>query len=173
MKGWIITAAAVIIAVSAAVFYYVYHSAAASQTEWHEEAMEYAVNQGLITQIEDTRYYYGRSAYSIFSGENESGEAVYVWVEQRTDISGAEEDEEWEPRTAVRARNEGISRSEAEEIAVRELELSEFKQVRLGMVGETPVYEIVYIDQEDRYSFYYLSYDDGSYIRHYQLRRDR
>ncbi|PYZ98387.1 hypothetical protein CR205_07275 [Alteribacter lacisalsi] len=179
MRGWILAGTAVLGLVTAVSLYLLYQSAASSQITGSDQAKAYALAEGYLTEVERADYYYGRRAYTVLSGEDQNGEAAYVWIEQQAEANEDEEDdaensaEDWEPRVVVRTQDEGISREEAEEIASRELEIQEWKQVRLGMIGDTPVYEMVYIDTDNRYSFYYLSFDDGSYIRHYQLRQDR
>ncbi len=149
--------------------YAVYHSVQSKKDDGYEEVKAFAQNEGLVSSVDRVHYYNGNRAFHIIEGETNESEPVYVWVEQ---IESEDENDGAEPVVVTRAQEAGISKSEARQIAEERLDIDELKQIRLGMIGQTPVFEIVYIDTDERYSFYYINFEDGSYIRHYQLRQN-
>ncbi|RNA69178.1 DUF5590 domain-containing protein [Alteribacter keqinensis] len=183
MKRWIIGTAIFLLSTAAVTMIWLYNNIQSAQHERFGDSIAYAMDEGLISDYGNVHYYNGRTAYHVIEGTSPDGDAVYVWVETIPEStenyssafdeedSESEENPASEPRTFSRKQDEGISAGEARQIAEANLEMEKFKQVRLGMIGQTPVYEIVYVDTDDRYSFYYISFEDGDYIRHYQLRR--
>ena len=69
----------------------------------------------------------------------------------------------------MKEQNEGISQEKAVAKLTAERDPKEIVSVRLGMEKGLPLWEITYIDQENRYSFYYLSFEDGTFIRRYSF----
>ncbi|WP_051314693.1 DUF5590 domain-containing protein [Alteribacter aurantiacus] len=184
MKRWTIFTGITLFIITFSSLIWLFSSVQSNKNETFEGSIEYALSNDLITEYSNVSYYNGRRSYHIIDGVDQEGDDVYVWIEsiqdeqesyssvfEESDEEENVEDEVSEPRTYIRKQEDGISASQARQIAEQHLGIDEFKQVRLGMIGQTPVYEIVYIDTEDRYSFYYISFEEGDYIRHYQLRR--
>ncbi|MGQ0439631.1 DUF5590 domain-containing protein, partial [Bacillus sp. B-TM1] len=40
-----------------------------------------------------------------------------------------------------------------------------------GAQNDIPLWEITYIDQEDRYTYYYLEFQNGVYAGHYSIEK--
>ncbi|MBU9723911.1 MULTISPECIES: DUF5590 domain-containing protein [Bacillaceae] len=80
-------------------------------------------------------------------------------------------EKEREPQIITRLKNEGLTSSDVRSIIQDRLNINELKSISLGIIGSTPVYEIIYVDNDERHSFYYMTYHDGTYIRHYQFRK--
>ena len=47
----------------------------------------------------------------------------------------------------------------------------EIIKVKLGAQNDIPLWEITYIDQEDRYTYYYLEFQNGAYAGHYSIEK--
>ncbi|SER43337.1 DUF5590 domain-containing protein [Salipaludibacillus aurantiacus] len=161
MKAWIISISAVFIIGFIAFSSYIYYVTAEPLREREEAAVQLASEHVSLSEVRDIQYYHGRRSYQVIDAVNEDGEDIYIWVEEDEDRD--------EVNIEVRLHSEGLTKEEVMEIAVSELEIQSIKSVRLGMTGSTPVYEVSYMDQVDRHSFYYLTFEDGTYIRHYQF----
>ncbi|UTR09661.1 DUF5590 domain-containing protein [Evansella sp. LMS18] len=167
MKAWIITVLAVLLAVAAGFMFYLYNSVAEPLTERQQDAVELAFEETDLSEVREVTYYHGRRAYQVIDGADTSGNEVYIWVEELSEEALEAGEEQ---RVITRLKEEGITREEARDIAVSRLDIDQIQSINLGMIGSTPVYEITYIDQADRHSFYYMTFNDGTYIRHYQFR---
>ncbi|WP_096188667.1 cell wall elongation regulator TseB-like domain-containing protein [Evansella halocellulosilytica] len=167
MKAWVISIASIIFIGLIAFFLIMYTVTGNPLNERQEMAIEYALNETELVDVTNVDYYHGNRSYQVVHGINESDEEIIVWVEE---IEESDE-EERDRRTFVRNKDEGMSVDQVRQLAYDRLDISSLQNIRLGVIGSTPVYEIVYTDDADRHSFYYVTFDEGSYIRHYQFRQ--
>lgn len=68
-------------------------------------------------------------------------------------------------------KSEGISEKKAIQIVASERKPKEFVKVKLGAENDVPLWEITYIDQEGRYTYYYLEFQDGKYAGYYSIEK--
>jgi uncharacterized protein YpmB len=190
MKPWIISISVMIVIGIVAFSIYIYNVTLDPLTLREDQAVAIAREEVDLEEVIDVQYYHGRRSYQVIDGINSDGEEVYIWVEElkeddedkdkddldtnnNEEASDNEEEEEKEeertPTIKTRLHSEGLTREEALEIARSELDIKKVNSVKLGMAGSTPVYEVSYIDTSDRHSFYYIRFEDGTYIRHYQF----
>ncbi|PYZ94545.1 hypothetical protein CR194_03150 [Salipaludibacillus keqinensis] len=161
MKAWIISISVIGFTVMLGLSIYLYQVIAEPIRDRQEQAVSLAGEQLDFTEVRGVEYYHGRRSYQIIDAVDEDGNDVYIWVEER--------DDEDEPNIETRLHSDGLSKQQVIDIAQQELTMERLKSVQLGMIGSTPVYEVNYIDELDRHSFYYLTFEDGTYIRHYQF----
>ncbi|SDY88433.1 Uncharacterized protein YpmB [Evansella caseinilytica] len=190
MKRWIIAAAVMVFTAFTAFFYYMYNVISEPLGEREQEAVAIAKSETDLDEVTNVDYYHGRRSFQVIEGLDKDGEEMYVWVEELTEHETDENDENEEeeaeeeketdedeeagdanPQIITRLKSDGLTESEVSNIAYSELSIKEIISIRLGIIGNTPVYEIVYVDEEDRHSFYYITFEDGTYIRHYQFRK--
>jgi uncharacterized protein YpmB len=109
-----------------------------------------------IKQVKIVSYYHGTKAYQVIHASLKTNENVYIWVPEK---SG-------KPMLKKKA-SEGLSKKEAIS-AFKKLDysLQKLKDVRLGMVDKTPVWQITFVDQNEEYNYVYLSYVDGHEVEH-------
>ncbi|MCR6106615.1 DUF5590 domain-containing protein [Salipaludibacillus agaradhaerens] len=188
MKAWIIAISVMVVIGIVAFSIYIYNVTMDPLTLREDQAVAIAREEVDLEEVIDVQYYHGRRSYQVIDGINSAGEEIYIWVEELTeededkdnlDTDNSEEasdneeenenEEERTPTIKTRLHSEGLTREEALEIAQSELDIKKVNSVKLGMAGSTPVYEISYIDTSDRHSFYYIRFEDGTYIRHYQF----
>ena len=43
--------------------------------------------------------------------------------------------------------------------------------VKLGFENDVPLWEVTYIDDDNRYSYYYLEFKDGKFLRRYSIEK--
>ncbi|MCR6096480.1 DUF5590 domain-containing protein [Salipaludibacillus agaradhaerens] len=188
MKAWIIAISVMVVIGIVAFSIYIYNVTMDPLTLREDQAVAIAREEVDLEEVIDVQYYHGRRSYQVIDGINSAGEEIYIWVEELTeededkdnlDTNNSDEasdneeenenEEERTPTIKTRLHSEGLTREEALEIAQSELDIKKVNSVKLGMAGSTPVYEISYIDTSDRHSFYYIRFEDGTYIRHYQF----
>ncbi|UCZ54814.1 DUF5590 domain-containing protein [Bacillus shivajii] len=168
MRTWLISIGAVLLTAGIVFFYFMYSATAGPLNDRQEEIKAFALSETELTSVNDISYYHGSRSYQVFYGVDDNDEDIIVWVEE---IEHKEDDENQSRRVFVRSQSDGISKDKVEQIAYDRLNVVSLINIRLGIIGNTPVYEVVYIDDADRHSFYYLTFKDGSYIRHYQFKR--
>jgi uncharacterized protein YpmB len=134
-----------------------YHAAISSKEESEQKAIERAKEEGDLTTIIDVDTYRGNETYVVVIGENEEHEKMVVWVPEKGD------DIEVKPLSA------GISEKEALAILKTEYSPKKVISAKLGMEKGIPLWEITYIDEQDRYSFYYVRFEDGAFIKRYSF----
>jgi len=161
MKAWIISISVIFLATILALSYYLFEVTADPIRERQEKAVLLAEQSVDFSGVREVNYYHGRRSYQIIDAVDTDGNDIYIWVEENDDPD--------EAIIEVRLQSEGLTKQEVIEIAQGEVTIERLKSARLGMIGSTPVYEVNYIDDEKRHSFYYLTFEDGTYIRHYQF----
>lgn len=161
MKAWIISISVILLATIIALSYYLYEVTADPIRERQEEAISLARQSVDFSQVTKVDYYHGRKSYQIIDAIDSNENDIYIWVE--------ENDEPDKATIEVRRQSEGLTKEDVIDMVQDEITIEKLKSVRLGMIGSTPVYEVKYIDDEERHSFYYLTFEDGTYIRHYQF----
>jgi uncharacterized protein YpmB len=121
------------------------------------EALIYLKENAEVNDVRSVNFYHGSESYSVFEGTNEAKEAIYIWVENSLD------------NHIVKAKDSGLAFEEVLLYAKEELKPKEIISIKLGIENLIPLYEIIYKDQQDRYSYYYISFKDGTYLKHYHL----
>ncbi|MBU9714632.1 DUF5590 domain-containing protein [Evansella tamaricis] len=167
MKAWIIFILIVLLGLSIGSSVMLFNTASEPLIERQETAAQIALTETDLIDVVNVDYYHGRRSFQVVEGVDSNGEGMYVWIEELEKTDEAEN----EPQMITRYKSEGLTKSQVRSIINDELEIKELNSIRLGIIGSTPVYEITYVDLEDRHSFYYITFQDGSYIRHYQFRR--
>lgn len=179
MKAWLI-AIFTIVFISAGTFLYVMYSSAMNPLQdREEEAIAFAEEHISFHSVSSVNRYHGARSYQVIDALNEEDEPIFIWVEERFTVNEpriydefeteVEEEEEEPRRIIIRRQDSGISREEVENHIQNELTISRLNSIRLGMIGRTPVYEVNYISEDGRQSYYYLTFEEGRYIRHYQF----
>ncbi|MFJ8527079.1 DUF5590 domain-containing protein [Bacillus sp. NPDC094106] len=168
MKKWIF---AIIIVIVASGLYgvHVYNATMEKKIPKESKAVEIAKEKAKLTKVESVDYYNGKSSYTVVQGVDEKGEQIIAWVpEKKGDV-------------LVKKKSEGISEKQAVQKMTEQLKEEskepkpkppkEILKVKLGAENDVPVWEITYIDQEGRYTYYYLEFQNGVYAAHYSVEK--
>ncbi|ABO67460.1 MULTISPECIES: DUF5590 domain-containing protein [Geobacillus] len=138
----------------------IYGEAMVPKRSMVEKAFARAKEAVGLVDVKKVYTYYGDEACTVFIGRTKQEETdVVVWVpEKKGDI-------------VVKKANSGISEAEARAILQRDRHPQRVIDVTLGMEKGVPLWELTYIDAEGRYSFYYLHFADGSFLKRYSFQR--
>jgi uncharacterized protein YpmB len=129
-------------------------------TKEQEQVVEYVQQNTDIQEVIDVSFYHGTDAFQVITGLDAEGEMWIAWYQL--------EDQE----IVLRKQNQGLSEEEVRDFAVNELNPHKINNIRLGIENDLPVYEISYIDQENRYAYYYITFKDGIFLKRYSLRQE-
>ncbi|REJ30535.1 MAG: hypothetical protein C6W56_02595 [Caldibacillus debilis] len=143
---------------------YVYQSASNPLRTEEESALERALAETPLVKAEKVDWFHYLDQYVVIKGKNRDGENIIVWVPKAKDkdITVKKESEGLTEREALAMVREGLALKDDQRP-------KEIVRVKLGMIENTPVYEISYIDQKGRYSFLYIDFYEGNWYRVYNL----
>ncbi|CAI8700624.1 MULTISPECIES: cell wall elongation regulator TseB-like domain-containing protein [Bacillus] len=158
MKKWIFAIIIVIVAIG---LYgvHVYNATMEKKIPKESKVVEIAKEKAKLTKVKTVDYYNGKSSYAVVQGVDEKGEQIIVWVPEK------------KGNVLVRKKNEGISEKKALQIVAGERKPKELVKAKLGAENDVPLWEITYIDQEGRYTYYYLEFQDGKYAGYYSIEK--
>ncbi len=121
------------------------------------DATAYVKEHVTVEEITNVNFYHGTDSYQVFASVDEDGEEVYIWVPETLDTH------------LLKRKVEGISFEDVATFAKQELEPKKLISIKLGVEQTIPLYEITYLDNQDRLSYYYMTFKDGTYLKHYHL----
>jgi uncharacterized protein YpmB len=137
----------------------VYHAAMEPKQSLQAKAMKRAAHEVSFAHIDDIYTYYGEKTYIVFVGENRNGQKYIVWVPEK------------KGHVIVKRADSGITKQEAIEKLKAERNPKEIISAKLGMEKGVPLWELTYIDHDNRYSFYYVSFEDGTFLKRYSFQQ--
>jgi uncharacterized protein YpmB len=122
-----------------------------------EKAIELATKKLPAFEVLDVSFYNGNESYTILYGIEENKEQIVcVPIESKLEIITIDP-------------SNGITAEDAIQIVQRERNPVAIKSVNLGIEQNVPIWEIIYVDENNRYSYYYVRFQDGEFIKRYTL----
>ncbi|MHC5253103.1 cell wall elongation regulator TseB-like domain-containing protein [Listeria kieliensis] len=105
---------------------------------------------------QDQFYLYNgtKETYYVLTGENKAGKKIIVWVPKKK--SG---------EILVKYASDGISEKKAREIVKAKKNPAKILKVTLGMEEGIPLWEVSYLDKDDRLGYYDMSFSEGKWLR--------
>ncbi|MGG0655614.1 DUF5590 domain-containing protein [Rummeliibacillus pycnus] len=104
-----------------------------------------------LKSVSDTYVYHGKDSYVTVIGEDSSGKEKAVFVPQ---------DNRKEKPTEVFMKD-GISKKEAVAEASKNGDVKKILHTKLGIEKPGVVWEITYINKQDKLNYVYIMFDDG------------
>ncbi|MBM7661285.1 uncharacterized protein YpmB [Bacillus mesophilus] len=134
-----------------------YRSANQYRTQQGEEAIQIAKEKEPDLEVNNISFYNGNQSYAILYGEVDGESQIHC-----VPTNGKGE-------IIVVDPTKGISADEAVQLLTEERNPLSIKSVNLGIEQDVPIWEIIYLDQKNRYSYYYVTFKDGEFIKRYTL----
>lgn len=150
MKKWLILIVGVIVVV-VLFSLTVYKQIQNNKTEGYSEAIERALEESSLVEVNDTSTYSRNESYVVINGIDEEDNQLYVFVP----------DEDGEI-TEVEVED-GISEEQAINIVEKEQNVSEILSTQVGIENGKPLWEITFLDEEESLAYYYLDFKTGDY----------
>jgi uncharacterized protein YpmB len=127
-----------------------------------EKIIEQAYN---VKEIHNIEHYAGLSKeYQVAEVTTESNKRVYIWVSLKDN------------ETYIMNVNDGLKKEEILSKLKAKEEPKEVIRITPGLEGSKknrlPVWEVVFIDKKDRYTFYYVNFKTGEYLQSYRLNKE-
>ncbi|GAE34594.1 cell wall elongation regulator TseB-like domain-containing protein [Halalkalibacter akibai] len=158
MKKWIIIIILVLIILFTGAGVYAYQLIREPLLHELNQAESYVKGQKLLTEVTSASYYHGTDAFYVLIGSTEEGSEAIVWVSEDYDFHHVE------------LQTDGLSKEDALAIVHQEDNIKGIQSVKLGFERGLPVYEITYLNEENRKGYYYLTFADGTFMKRYVLR---
>ncbi|MCM3596915.1 DUF5590 domain-containing protein [Metabacillus idriensis] len=154
------SAAAVFLLVSLGVFLNVYHSAMAQKNDGHEEAIDRALKETDLKNAESVETFNGLKQFYVITGLNKSNKAVYVWVPENK-----------KEKPVLKLASDGITEKKALEIVKAQQNPVKVISVKLGMEKNVPLWEVKYIDDQNRYTYDLINFSNGEIRKHIAIKK--
>lgn len=155
MKKWIFIMMGVL-ALIGWQLYMLYSGIVDGQAQKFAKAATTAQQRYDLKDVIDVTYYHGTVSYEVVKALNQHDETIFIWFP-----------EDGEP--FFKRASEGMNKSEVKQYALKTLNTKELIDIRLGAENNFPFWEITYIDENDRYTFYYLSFDGDHWVKTIRL----
>jgi uncharacterized protein YpmB len=122
-----------------------------------KKAVQVAMQTEPQLKITDVSFYNGNKSYTIIYGMiDQQKRMVCVPTDRKDDVIMIDP-------------TKGISADQAIDKLLQDRNPSVIKSVNIGIEQNVPIWEIVYLDKENRYSYYYVTFKDGQFIKRYTL----
>ncbi|MDQ0205957.1 cell wall elongation regulator TseB-like domain-containing protein [Alkalicoccobacillus murimartini] len=161
MKKWVIIGLILFALIVTSASVYAYTTVRSPITDGYDQAEQTLLDSGDLETVEDISYFHGRDSYYVLRGLDADGDQAIAWIKQ-----------DFEESAILRKEAEGISAEEAEAIAVEAVNPNRIQSVKVGIEGNTPLYEIKFISESDQQGYYYVAFSDGTFLKRYNLRMD-
>ncbi|HZG72100.1 MAG TPA: DUF5590 domain-containing protein [Chondromyces sp.] len=135
-----------------AFFAYFYAQAQEPYEQAEEKAIAIAKEKAAITSVSDFYIYNSRSTYYTILGENKKKQQVVVWIPKGK-----------EKKITIKKASDGITEKQAIQKLEAEKNPEEILSVRLGMEKIGPVWELIYLDQNNQLNYYYVLFENGEW----------
>lgn len=137
-----------------AIIFFTARSSLAEELDHTKEILRAEENIDSVNQLS---YYYGEEA--VYSAEitNSDGEAEWLFVQDGNIID------------RMKAK-EGLSRIQAEDIVKERFGLQKIRSVKPGFEQGEAIYEVTF-KKENRLHFYYMSLENGEFIKRYSMKQ--
>lgn len=158
MKKWFILVA-LLIFVAIWQLFALYDNVTNKWEQMVEEALHLAQKTASLETVANANFYHGTSAYYVIAGIDKTGEDIIVFVPE--DLN--------REQIIVKKAKEGISEQEVKEQIIANRAPLSIKSIRLGVENNKPLWEVTYIDEQQRYTYYYLDFENGEFLKRYSL----
>lgn len=118
-----------------------------------ERAIEIAINETNVVEVDDFEIYHGQETVAIVEGKDKNGESVFVFIPEKVE------------ELVVRNKANGISKNDAIERVNELTNPKKIMDVRLGMEMGIPIWEIYYLSDGNLINYYHLDFETGEWLK--------
>ncbi|WP_391209019.1 DUF5590 domain-containing protein [Psychrobacillus sp. L4] len=153
LKRWILFIVTFLIGLTLILSLLIYFQAKAPFKAASDDAETYVLHNNLLSQINDSYVYNSNISYHTVIGKTAKGEVKAFFIpEKKTD----------DPIMEVNFKD-GITKEQAKELAKKDEKISKLLHVKLGVEEVGPVWEISFINKDNKLSYVYLLFDNGDW----------
>ncbi len=135
---------------------YLYLSAMKPIEIAEDTAINIAKKEAQMQTIQKVYTYHGTEAYSVVLGEDQSEQALAVFIPE--DVNKP---------IVIKNQADGTTEQQIIDMVNKEQNPKKIISVTLGMDGNIPIWETVYIDHQNRYVYHYSYFETGTQRKRY------
>ncbi|MBD1381671.1 cell wall elongation regulator TseB-like domain-containing protein [Metabacillus arenae] len=140
------------------IFSDVYQTARAGKTANYDNIRQVALDKAEFSSVEKIDSFYGKEEYYIVHGKK-NGENVVAWVPEDT-----------KKKIVVKKQSSGVSSEEVLSKLKQERNPKKIVNIQLGISEKDGLlWEVKYIDTKDRLTYYYVTFEDGTFIKRFSI----
>ncbi|MGB2991857.1 MAG: DUF5590 domain-containing protein [Paenisporosarcina sp.] len=153
MKRWIIFISVFILSLSLVISLFVIWKAGQPFSDEKDKAEQLVLSEKKLTDVTDSEIYSGTNTYVTVSGNDVEGNGKAVFIP----ITGKD--------VAIEEviLKDGISQKQAIEAVQNEFEVKEVLHTKLGWEQDNAVWEITFLNENDKLNYVYLSFETGKW----------
>ncbi|MBY6035725.1 DUF5590 domain-containing protein [Fictibacillus nanhaiensis] len=155
-KKWILIVVGLLIIASWQV-YYLYNGVHAKPQENEAKAAEIAKKEKNLVSVTNVEHFYKNETYYVVEGKNDNGTDMIVWVGEDQDVFSE-------------IAKKGLTKEQMIDYVKKNHNAKKIIDSRLGMEDEIPLWEVVFIDDQNRYTYYYGYFETGKRYEIYRLK---
>ena len=153
MKKWIISMVLLLVVLTGfSIFIYI--EARKPMENAKMLAIQKAREAASLQTTEKFYLYHGSETYFVIIGDDKKKEKKVVWIPEKAD-----------EEMIVKSYDKGISEEQARKKLQTEKKPKEILGIHLGMEKNIPIWEISYLDKNDRLNYYYIDFATGDWWR--------
>jgi uncharacterized protein YpmB len=137
--------------------YYLYNQVQAKPAGKEAAAAAVAKKEKGLVSINHVDHFYKNETYYVVEGKNEHGTDMIVWVDKNNKV------------TSDIAKG-GLSKKQMVNYVTKNYDAQKIIDCRLGMEDDIPLWEVTFMDSEDRYTYYYGYFETGKRYEIYRLK---
>lgn len=165
MKKWIIIGFISISLICIIAVGIIYSNATRPIVEKEETFIQMAKEQSNVVNIDKVDWFHYIDSYFVVKGTNHKGEKVIVWINEETEQLYTELAQKGKTEEEIM---DALNQNLIDGLSSQDVP-KEYIHVKLGMYETSPIWEVTYIDQRNRYTFLYLDFYTGKLFRKYNL----
>ncbi|MGE6488807.1 DUF5590 domain-containing protein [Paenisporosarcina sp. NPDC076898] len=152
MKKWVIFISVFILSLSLCISLFVLWKAGQPFKSAKQDAEQVAISEKKLSEVTDSQVYSSSNTYITVLGKDENGEekAVFIPSSQKLKIQEV-------------LMKDGISKKEAIKAVEDEFEVKEVLHSKLGWEQKQAVWEITFLNENDKLNYVYLFFDNGKW----------
>ncbi|UFU01277.1 DUF5590 domain-containing protein [Radiobacillus kanasensis] len=139
----------------------IYNETMDNKTKGFEQSKQEALDQTALVSTDEVDRYHGEKFYHVVTGTTEDGERGFAFVPQG---------DEKKPVRLLLEKNI-MNEEEMMDQWMNTCSSCSFISLNMGVNGDTYLWEIKYIDDQDRYVFDYYNVMNGEKFGNYRLRQ--
>jgi uncharacterized protein YpmB len=153
MKKWITFISVFVLSLAFLISLFVIWQSKLPFSKQEDRAVQIALDQKALAQVDDAVVYSGTNAYVTVFGMDENGEEKAVFIPTKTSK---------EPIEEVLLKD-GITEKQAIKVVQEEFNVKEVLHTKLGLEDSKVVWEITFFNENDKLNYVYILFENGKW----------
>lgn len=154
MKKWLFTGLVIVLLLIAGVIYQIFYTNHVYLSQGNQKAIAAAKKYASIQTINGISIFHGKHSYHVINAELKNHKKVYIWVPEKA-----------KKQIVEKPVSDGLTKKQImNHFNQLHYSVNKITNVQLGMIDQTPVWEIVFVDSNREYNYVYLNFTNGEEV---------